>query len=178
MNISAPQKLCLTGIILVSASLGLTGCNDEASKAKFAEVTGVEAVTETVKTPHEVCKDVAVTEHAAVKDTHQIAGTAIGAAVGGLIGHQVGGGHGKDAATAVGAIAGGYAGNKTQKNMQDKDTTTTYKKQCTTVNEEHEETVGYDVSYTIGDETGVVRMKQKPQVSRLPVENGKVVLAE
>ena len=38
-------------------------------------------------------------------------GTVIGAVVGGLLGHQVGGGKGKTAATVAGAVGGGFAGH-------------------------------------------------------------------
>lgn len=40
-----------------------------------------------------------------------------GAVVGGLLGHQVGGGTGKTLATIGGAAAGGYAGNEVQKHV-------------------------------------------------------------
>ena len=43
---------------------------------------------------------------------HQVAGTIIGGVVGGLLGHQVGGGRGKTLATIAGAVGGGYAGNR------------------------------------------------------------------
>lgn len=36
----------------------------------------------------------------------------LGAVAGGVIGHQFGGGRGKDVATVVGALGGGYAGNQ------------------------------------------------------------------
>jgi outer membrane lipoprotein SlyB len=41
-----------------------------------------------------------------------------GAVVGGLLGNQVGGGHGKDAMTVVGAIGGAMAGNQIEKNVK------------------------------------------------------------
>jgi outer membrane lipoprotein SlyB len=40
-----------------------------------------------------------------------------GALLGGLLGHQIGGGTGKTLATVGGAAAGGYAGNEVQKNV-------------------------------------------------------------
>ncbi len=43
------------------------------------------------------------------------AGAVIGAIAGGVIGHQFGGGRGKDVATAAGAIAGGAAGHEVEK---------------------------------------------------------------
>jgi uncharacterized protein YcfJ len=65
----------------------------------------------------QVCRDVRVQDRA--KDNHRIAGTAVGAVAGGLLGHQVGGGKGKTLATVGGAVVGGYAGNRVQKNHQD-----------------------------------------------------------
>ena len=44
-----------------------------------------------------------------------------GAAVGGLLGNQVGRGSGKTLATVGGAVAGGYAGNEVQKRVTSKD---------------------------------------------------------
>lgn len=66
---------------------------------------------------HRVCRDVRVRDKAS--DNHRIAGTAIGAVAGGLLGHQIGGGKGKTLATVGGAVAGGYAGNKIQEHHQD-----------------------------------------------------------
>lgn len=45
-----------------------------------------------------------------------LAGTAIGAIVGGLLGSQIGGGSGRSAATVLGAIGGGIAGNRVAQN--------------------------------------------------------------
>jgi len=41
-----------------------------------------------------------------------------GAVIGGLLGHQIGGGAGKKLATVGGAAAGGYAGNEVEKNAK------------------------------------------------------------
>jgi len=46
-----------------------------------------------------------------VSDMHPV-GTGVGAAVGGLLGNQVGGGNGKKLATIAGVLVGGYAGNE------------------------------------------------------------------
>ncbi len=46
-----------------------------------------------------------------------------GAVVGGVLGHQIGGGRGRDVATVVGAGAGAYAGHQIEKNVK---TTQTY----------------------------------------------------
>jgi len=140
----------------------------------YAEVLSVKPVKEAVKTPREVCEQVAVTEKAPVKDEHQIAGTVAGAVLGGVLGNQVGGGTGKKVATVAGAAAGGYAGKKVQENMQDKNTSTRYENRCRTVYDSHDEIKGYDVAYQLGDSQGTVRMAHDPG-SRIPVENGVLV---
>ena len=45
-------------------------------------------------------------------------GTVAGGVLGGLLGHQVGGGSGKTAMTVLGAAGGAYAGNTVEKNMK------------------------------------------------------------
>lgn len=55
-----------------------------------------------------------------IKDPHRVTGTVIGAVAGGLIGHQIGGGRGRDLATVGGAVAGGVAGHKIQRHRQER----------------------------------------------------------
>lgn len=64
-----------------------------------------------------VCKNVEVQKNS--KDPNRVAGTAIGAVVGGLLGNQVGSGSGKKVATVGGAVAGGAIGRKVQGNSQE-----------------------------------------------------------
>lgn len=71
---------------------------------------------------HTVCEDVVVQD--TPKDSNQIAGMAIGAVGGGLLGHMVGGGKGKTLATVAGAVGGGYAGKKVEEHQQAKHTHT------------------------------------------------------
>ena len=90
--------------MLVGAVLGAVGVTAGGAVAtyslvnkgpEYAQVTDVQPIKQKVKTPREVCKDVAVTRQAPVKDQHQIAGTVVGALAGGLLGNQIGGGTGK-----------------------------------------------------------------------------------
>jgi uncharacterized protein YcfJ len=141
----------------------------------YAEVLNVAEVTETIQTPREVCEDVVVTRQQPVKDEHKILGTATGAILGGVLGNQVGGGSGKKIATVAGAVAGGYAGNKVQENMQKKDTYQTTERQCHTVMDSQENVIGYDVSYRIGDQEGLVRLDHDPG-NRIPLQDGLLVL--
>ncbi|MFZ3202411.1 MAG: glycine zipper 2TM domain-containing protein [Pseudomonas sp.] len=171
--------------MLVGAVLGAVGVTAGGAVAtyslisgpEYAEVLAVQPIKETIKTPREVCEDVTVTRQKPVKDQHQIAGTAIGAVVGGLLGNQVGGGTGKKIATVAGAVGGGYAGNKVQENMQAGATYTTTENRCRTVTDTSEKVVGYDVKYELDGKEGRVRMDSDPG-SRIPVKDGQLVLAE
>ena len=77
-----------------------------------------------------ICRDVPVTHTAPSQDQHRILGTVAGAALGGLVGNQFGGGNANKAATAAGVVAGGYAGNKVQGRMQEGNTYTTMERRC------------------------------------------------
>lgn len=75
-----------------------------------------------------VCSNVEVQKNS--KDPNRIAGTATGAVIGGLLGHQVGGGKGKKLATVGGAVAGGAAGRTIQGNRQIDNGDRVVEKQC------------------------------------------------
>lgn len=168
------NKSMLVGAVLGAVGVtagGAVATYNLVSGPEYAEVLAVQPVKETIKTPREVCKDVAVTRQKPVQDQHQIAGTAIGAVVGGLLGNQVGGGSGKKIATVAGAVGGGYAGNKVQENMQANDTYTTTETRCSTVTDTSEKVVGYDVKYQLDGKEGQVRMERDPG-ARIPVKDG------
>jgi uncharacterized protein YcfJ len=174
------NKSMLTGVIAgavaVTALGGVAGYKALHPEPQFADVLAVKPVTETTRTPKQACHDVVVNEQAPVKDPNRIAGTAIGAVAGGLLGHQIGGGTGRTLATVGGAAAGGYAGNQVQKSMQEKDTVSRTETRCKTVYESHTKTIGYDVRYRLGKEEGEVRMDHAPG-PRIPVKDGKLQLA-
>lgn len=146
------------------------------SEPSFAEVVEVTPVTRRVETPREECHDVQVTRQKPVKDTHQITGTVIGAVAGGLLGDKLGGGGSNKGAKLAGAAVGGYAGNKAQEKIQQNNTETVTQTQCNTVVDVSEETVGYDVKYRIGEETGQVRMDHDPG-DTIPLKDGQLVVA-
>ena len=90
----------VTGAVAVTAIGGVAGY--KAIKGPdYAEVLSAKKVTEKIRTPREVCREVAETHQAPVKDQNRIAGTAIGAVLGGVLGNQVGGGKGKTLATVA-----------------------------------------------------------------------------
>lgn len=141
-----------------------------------AAVVSAKPLTRTVKIPRQDCHDEEVTHTKPVKDENRLIGTGIGALVGGLLGHQVGGGNGKTLATVAGAGAGGYAGNKIQEKVQQGDTYKTTEQRCNTVYDSKQEPAGFDVVYEYKGERHHVHMKADPGGS-LPVKDGQVVLA-
>lgn len=175
------NKSLLVGAVLGAAgitaggALATYGLSDRGPQ--YAEVLAVQSVKESIKTPRQECREVAITRQRPVQDQHQLIGTAVGAIAGGLLGNQVGGGNGKKLATVAGAVGGGYAGNKVQEGMQNRDTYTTTETRCKTVNDVSEKIVGYDVKYELDGKVRQVRMDRDPG-DRLPVRDGQVVLAE
>ena len=174
------NKSMLAGIgIGVAAALGVAAVaslNVFDSSPKYAQVISATPIKESVKTPRRECRNVAVTHRRAVQDENRITGSVLGAVAGGVIGHQFGGGRGKDIATIAGALGGGYAGNQIQGSMQDGDTYTTTQQRCKTVYDKSEKMLGYDVTYQIGDRKGKVRMERDPG-TQIPLDNnGQLVL--
>lgn len=172
------NKSTMTGIVagaVAATAIGGVAGYKALAGPDFAEVLAVEPVSETRKTPREVCSDVVVNEQAPVKDPNRIAGTAIGAVAGGLLGSQIGSGKGRTVATIAGAAGGGYAGHQVQKGMQEKDTVSRTERRCKTVYDSRTETIGYDVRYRLGDEEGRVRMAHQPG-PHIPVKDGALQL--
>lgn len=175
------NKSLVTGLVIgaavVTAGAAIGGLNVFDRSPKYAEVIDVQPVSETIRTPRQVCNDEVVTRQKPVKDEHRVTGSVIGAVVGGVLGSQVGSGSGRDAATVAGAAAGGYAGNRVQKRVQENATYETTETRCETVYDSSEKLIGYDVKYRLGDETGTVRMDKKPG-DRIPVVDGELDLSD
>ena len=100
-------------------------------------------------------------------------GTVLGAIIGGVAGHQVGGGRGKDAATAGGAIVGGLIGNQVDRDQGragagtetvevERRPVTREVERCRTVQDVREVPVGYDVRYRYGGREFVTRLPYDP----------------
>jgi len=147
------------------------------SGPQYAKVVSVTPVRKTVHTPKQVCKDVVVNHTAPPKDQHRIAGTAIGAVAGGLLGHMVGGGKGKTLATVAGAVGGGYAGNRVEAAHQHGQVTSTVERQCNTVTSTSSTVVGYDVQYRYNGVTRTTRMDHDPG-DRVQVQQGVIAVSD
>ncbi len=134
------NKSMLAGIgIGVAAALGVAAVaslNVFERGPQYAQVVSATPIKETVKTPRQECRNVTVTHRRPVQDENRITGSVLGAVAGGVIGHQFGGGRGKDVATVVGRW-GGYAGNQIGA-LSESDTYTTTQQRCKTVYDKSE----------------------------------------
>lgn len=94
--------------------LALAGAGAFAQPATFidnARVRRVQPQYETVQVPRNECTSQIVTEQQPVAQGPNYVGIGVGAVAGGVLGNQVGKGHGREAATAAGAVIGALAGN-------------------------------------------------------------------
>lgn len=174
MNRSLVTGLVIGAVVAVGAGAA-AGLKLMSSGPEYAQVLKVTPLMKTIHTPRQQCHDETVTHQAPVKDEHQVLGTVAGAVIGGVIGHQIGGGTGRDIATVAGAAGGGYAGNRIQKNLQEKDTVKSTEQKCDTVYDESQKRIGYEVRYRLGDREASVKMDHDPG-DRIPVRNGELVL--
>ncbi|MEO6967727.1 MAG: glycine zipper 2TM domain-containing protein, partial [Rhodanobacteraceae bacterium] len=121
----AGVAIAALGIIAAVAIAARYGVANIGGGPEYAQVVSVQPVKQTTSNPHQVCGDQTVVHREPYRDQHQIGGTAIGAVAGALLGHQIGGGKGKDLATVGGAVAGGFAGHEIQKRHQENNATYT-----------------------------------------------------
>jgi len=164
----------IAGVVIAGAGGAVAAYKPWESRPQSADVVDVKPLHETRTESKEECRDVPVIVRDTPQDGHRIAGTAIGAVVGGVLGHQIGGGRGRDLATVAGAAAGGYAGNRVQKNYQDKQTHTEMHRDCRLVDVPRSVVVGYEVTYRLKGETGTLRMDHRPG-ERILVKDGQWV---
>jgi len=102
-----------------------------------------------VREPRQVCTEEPVTERTVYRGRSDPGAVLFGAMVGGVIGHQFGGGHGRDAATAAGALIGAnHAATHTAYGREVVERTV-YETRCETVRQARYERRldGYDVTY-------------------------------
>ncbi|WP_413734217.1 glycine zipper 2TM domain-containing protein [Sodalis sp. RH21] len=158
------------GIAAASGIAAVAGLDMFSSGPQYAQVVTAIPINETIKTPRQQCRNVTVTHRRPVQDENKIAGSLLGAVAGGVIGHQFGGGRGKDVATVAGALAGGYTGNQVQGNLQNSDTYSSTQQRCQTVYDKSQKLLGYDVTYKIGDQQGKIRMDHDPG-TQIPLDN-------
>ena len=115
---------CLAGIAAVFGWIpgSLGGVTDGAAVSATGKPLATVAKTAVGKTPVPAaicvhCGVIVSIEEVVAKGEGSGMGAVGGAVVGGLLGHQVGGGSGKQIATVVGAVGGAVAGNEVEKRM-------------------------------------------------------------
>lgn len=148
-----------------------------AAGPQYAQVVSVTPVRASAGAPHQVCRNEVVNHTAPPKDQHNIAGTAIGAVAGGLLGHMVGGGKGNTLATVAGAVGGGYAGNRIENSHHQPQVTQTVERRCSTVAGTSSKIIGYDVQYVYNGVTRTTRMDHDPG-NRVQVQEGVSVVGD
>lgn len=142
-------------------------------ETRFARVISVSEL----KQPQRICSNETVTERRPPEDRHQVAGTVIGAIAGGVIGHQFGGGRGRDLATVGGAVGGGVVGKEIQKSHQQGDVVTRTVQHCRTLTPGRDVTALYDVVYAYQGQNFHVKLDHDPG-DRIPLPVRGIDIAE
>ncbi|MFK5987112.1 MAG: glycine zipper 2TM domain-containing protein [Pseudomonadota bacterium] len=140
------------------------GFNDQ------ARVIKVNPIYETVEIhrPVQKCWDEEIVYHSTQQQHNNYGGLVAGGIIGGIAGHQVGGGHGKDVATVAGTLLGAIIGNNitthhrpqyrpVKKHIR-------YETHCDTIDNitSREEIVAYRVKYRYKGHTYWTRTKHHP----------------
>lgn len=117
----------------------------------YAKVVDVDPIYRDVRVreTREVCREEPVTERVVHRGRADPGAVLVGAVIGGVIGHQFGGGRGQDVATAAGAVIGAnHAANRTYRDGHVTERTV-YETRCETVRpfRYERELTGYDVTY-------------------------------
>ena len=145
---------------LVIASLlatGLIGAHAE-TYLDNARVRSAEPQYENINVPRNECSSQWINERGSriggEPQDRQYGGAIVGGLAGGVLGHQVGGGRGKDAATALGVVLGAITGdqfqNRDQRGQYDHGQYENVQREvqrCRTVNETQTRITGYRVAY-------------------------------
>jgi uncharacterized protein YcfJ len=132
-----------------------------------AEVTAVRAV---VGPPERRCwveREQVVQERA----DNSVPGTIAGAVIGGILGHQVGGGRGQDLATAGGAVAGAVVGNRLGSGSGGQQVTTQNVQRCANVPDQDRPDY-WDVSYVFRGQEHRLQMSVSPGATITVNERG------
>jgi uncharacterized protein YcfJ len=126
-----------------------------------ARVRTVEPQYENITVPRQACTQQMVNE---VRQTSapNYGGAVIGGVAGALLGNQVGGGHGREAATALGAVVGAFAGNNLANGGPRYEQVPREVTTCQTVNEVQARLTGYRVGYDYRGQRYTTFMREQP----------------
>ncbi|MBE7942045.1 MULTISPECIES: glycine zipper 2TM domain-containing protein [Ramlibacter] len=132
-----------------------------------ARVRSAEPQYESVTVPRQQCSTQVVNQVQQVNSggERNYGGAVLGGVAGALIGNQVGGGHGREAATALGAVVGAFTGdNLANQNRSGPQYVETPRevRTCQTVNEVQNRITGWRVNYEYKGVAGTTMMAQQP----------------
>lgn len=140
----------LSGLLL-SAPAAAGHDRDRDRDWAYAKVVRAEPIYRDVRVrePRQVCHEEPVTERVVERGHANPGAVLFGAMVGGVIGHQFGGGHGQDVATAAGAMIGANHAARHSYEHGRVVERTVYETRCEQVRHvRHERRIdGYDVTY-------------------------------
>lgn len=130
----------------------------------YARVRSAQPQYESISVPRQECSSQVVNEVQPVGGQRQYGGAVLGGLAGALLGNQVGGGHGKEAATAVGAVVGAFTGDQ----LANANTPAGYQQvprevtSCRTVNELQTRISGYRVDYEYRGQSYTTMLHENP----------------
>lgn len=163
---------------LVIASLcatALLGAHAE-TYTDHARVRSAEPQHENISVPRNECRSHWINERSSGYDSEpqarQYGGAIVGGLAGGVLGHQVGGGRGKDAATALGVVLGAITGDQ----LQNRDPRGQYNnvqyenaqrevQRCRTVYDTQTRITGYRVDYEYRGQHYSTVLRENPGTS-------------
>jgi len=134
---------------------------------QLAQVIAVTPHMEDVQKTSRHCYPVQHVRYVQRANNSNFAGTALGGVAGGLLGSQIGKGHGRDAAIAGGAVLGALAGGNVQKNMNQPQPEVSESLHCSNQTSTAQVQKGYDVTYLYNNQQGIVRMDSAPVLNSL-----------
>jgi uncharacterized protein YcfJ len=159
---SSKKILFVGGAALASIACTSMVYADDTNFYDYAKVIDVQQMVDVVRVPvkHQECWDEEV-HHSGRADN--VAPALVGGAVGGILGHQVGKGSGRDAATIAGALLGGAVASNAYDRPADPGYNTV-EQHCRPVTEyrEEERVHGYRVTYRYRGETFTTVMDHDP----------------
>ncbi|HMA08076.1 MAG TPA: glycine zipper 2TM domain-containing protein [Ramlibacter sp.] len=130
----------------------------------YARVRSAQPQYESISVPRQECSSQVVNEVQPVGGQRQYGGAVLGGLAGALLGNQVGGGHGREAATAVGAVVGAFTGDQ----LANANTPSGYQQvprevtSCRTVNELQTRISGYRVDYEYRGQSFTTMLPENP----------------
>jgi uncharacterized protein YcfJ len=152
----------VTASLLAFAALGTAAVQGE-TFFDNARVRSAEPQYENVAVPRTECRSEWVQDGRHADGQPGYGGAVVGGVAGALLGNQVGGGHGKEAATAVGAVVGALTGDRIANgDRYERRGEAREVKKCWTVTELQPRITGYRVQYEYRGQQYATMLRENP----------------